>query len=367
MRKILFFVMTALMAVACADQKGYTIKCKISGENSNLIDGTAYLTNRDKDNPFRDSAAIVKGSFTFKGSVVTPEYYYISVAGMPGTIPVYLENAAYTVTGTDTTFAAADVEGGEAQRVMNEYNKLMKDLGEKYELKKIMREYREATAERRDEIDKIYEEYENEFRSMRAALVMRNQISYFGLYALDADVYDLPVDSTAALVARFEKDPKFQGNRVLARVKDVLAKEKRVQVGEPAIDFTLNDPEGKPVTASGIWKNNKVTMIDFWAGWCSPCRNFNPRLLEIYKKYHKAGFEIIGLSLDRDMEYWKDAIKEDKLPWPQVSDLKYWQSEVPQNYNVRYIPQNVFVDGEGKIIARKLAEDEIEPFLKSVL
>ena len=108
-------------------------------------------------------------------------------------------------------------------------------------------------------------------------------------------------------------------------------------------------------------------MRSFWASGCVPCRNFNPTLVKIYKKYHKLGVDIIGVSLDRDKDSWIEGIKEDGLTWTQVSDLKFWQSEVGQLYNVSFIPQNVFVDAEGNIIGRKVAEDDIEILLDEYL
>ena len=108
-------------------------------------------------------------------------------------------------------------------------------------------------------------------------------------------------------------------------------------------------------------------MIDFWAGWCGPCRRFNPTLVKIYKDFNKKGFGIIGVSLDKEAEGWKKAIQDDKLTWTQVSDLKYWDSEAAKLYNVRYIPQNVFVDQNGIILKRKLNEEEIVPFLTETL
>ena len=82
---------------------------------------------------------------------------------------------------------------------------------------------------------------------------------------------------------------------------------------------------------------------------------------------NKAGFGIIGVSLDKDAELWKQAIKEDKLVWPQVSELKYWDSEVAKMYHVKYIPQNIFIDQQGNIIKRQVPEDEILGFIKGYL
>lgn len=108
-------------------------------------------------------------------------------------------------------------------------------------------------------------------------------------------------------------------------------------------------------------------MVDFWASWCSPCRQFNPKLVEIYRKYHKDGLEILGVSLDMDKDSWLAAIESDKLTWPHVSDLKYWNSAVVSLFNVNFIPQNIFVDSEGTIVAHRLSEDEIPGFLEEYL
>ena len=79
------------------------------------------------------------------------------------------------------------------------------------------------------------------------------------------------------------------------------------------------------------------------------------------------GFEIVGVSMDNDKESWLQAIKDDGLGWIQLSDLNYWNTEPRELYNVSYIPQNVLVDSEGKIIASKLGEEELEEVLDEYL
>jgi len=108
-------------------------------------------------------------------------------------------------------------------------------------------------------------------------------------------------------------------------------------------------------------------MVDFWASWCGPCRAFNPDLVKIYKKYHKKGFEILGVSHDRDYDAWVKGIKDDKLTWPQVSDLKFWDNEVGRMYYVRYIPQNIFVDQNGIIVGRQIDKPEVANFIDEFL
>ena len=104
----------------------------------------------------------------------------------------------------------------------------------------------------------------------------------------------------------------------------------------------------------------KVVLVDFWASWCGPCRREMPNLVEAYAKYKDKNFEIVGVSLDQDGAAWKEAIKKMDMTWPQMSDLRFWQSEGAQLYAVNSIPHTVLIDGSGKIIARGLHGEELQ-------
>ena len=96
----------------------------------------------------------------------------------------------------------------------------------------------------------------------------------------------------------------------------------------------------------------KYVLLDFWAAWCRPCREENPNIVENYNNYKSYGFDVYQVSLDRTKEDWIRGIKQDKLPWINVSDLKYYQSEAAKLYNVDRIPSAFLLDPEGKIIAK---------------
>ena len=219
----------------------------------------------------------------------------------------------------------------------------------------------------REEAMETYNRYQEDVENMKNALVAEAPVSHFALYLLSQEYMYLETDSLSGLMDAYKADPAFAENKYVAELDEYLQKELSLSVGNKAPDFTLNNPDGEPVTFSEFYKGNKVTMLDFWASWCGPCRNFNPTLVRIYNEYHKLGFDIIGVSLDRDKDSWIEGIKEDGLTWTQVSDLKFWQSEVGQLYNVSFIPQNVFVDAEGNIIGRKVAEEDIETLLDEYL
>ncbi|NJM15629.1 MAG: TlpA family protein disulfide reductase, partial [Bacteroidales bacterium] len=93
-------------------------------------------------------------------------------------------------------------------------------------------------------------------------------------------------------------------------------------------------------------------LIDFWAGWCGPCRKENPNVVKLYDAYKNKGFDIYGVSLDRNLSSWKSAIEKDGIVWPQVSDLQSWNSPVTKAYNITGIPNTILIDRQGRIIKK---------------
>jgi thiol-disulfide isomerase/thioredoxin len=110
----------------------------------------------------------------------------------------------------------------------------------------------------------------------------------------------------------------------------------------------------------------KIVMIDFWASWCGPCRKENPNVVANYHKYKDKGFDILGVSLDRDIASWRKAIEADGLPWHHISDLKGWQSAHAALYSITSIPQTLLLDRDGKIIARNLRGEQLSEKLKEI-
>jgi thiol-disulfide isomerase/thioredoxin len=132
-----------------------------------------------------------------------------------------------------------------------------------------------------------------------------------------------------------------------------------------APEIAMKNPDGKDLKLSDL--RGKVVLIDFWASWCGPCRQENPNMVRLYKKYQNKGFTVFSVSLDEDINTWKSAIQKDGLVWPNhVSDLKGWQTPLIKTYGFEAIPFTVLVNKEGKVIGTNLRGEQLEQKLEEL-
>ncbi len=143
-----------------------------------------------------------------------------------------------------------------------------------------------------------------------------------------------------------------------------LKKSATFMTGFEAPDLAGMTPDSNQYSLKQM--RGKVVLIDFWASWCGPCRKENPNVVASYNKYHEKGFDVLGVSLDREINAWRNAIKQDGLPWHHISDLKGWQSAHAALYSISSIPQTLLLDREGKIIARNLRGEQLAAKLEEI-
>jgi thiol-disulfide isomerase/thioredoxin len=140
---------------------------------------------------------------------------------------------------------------------------------------------------------------------------------------------------------------------------------KKLTIGKEPIPINVKDLNGKTISTAKL--KGKVILIDFWATWCAPCRVEMPNVIKLYKKYNSKGFEIVGISLDKDRKSLDKYLATYNMVWPQYFDGNGWQNSVASQYKVRSIPATYLVDRKGKIRYKSVRGKQLEEAVKKLL
>lgn len=362
MKKYLVLIL-GIALFACTQQKGFKVEVNLEGAEGQII-----LEERGSGEWIGvDTADIVDGVAVLEGEVENPGVYYLSVAGQRNKTLIFVENANITVTGKADSLFAAEVVGSATHAEYKVVDDKIQEIGKEY-----MALYQEArtasaagdTAKANTLMKQVEELYEST-NTMQEDFVKSNPASYVTPYFLSRIQHGKEVEELEELVAKL--DPKLLELKSVVELKEKIEKLKKVAVGQIAPDFSQNDADGNPIKFSDIYSKHELTLLDFWASWCGPCRRENPNVVAVFNDFKDKGFTVFGVSLDRDKDAWLKGIEEDGLTWAHVSDLAYWNNAAAKLYAVSGIPHSVLVDKNGKIIAKNKREDELRVAVEEFL
>ncbi|MBT8219683.1 MAG: TlpA family protein disulfide reductase [Bacteroidia bacterium] len=212
---------------------------------------------------------------------------------------------------------------------------------------------------------KLQSKVHSDYIEKRLSKLDQNGMAYkYALGAVVNTLFNADHKNMPHFASRYVNKYYDEDKAELGQMKLVVDQINANTIGAEAPDIVLNSPEDKELALSEL--KGKIVLIDFWASWCGPCRRENPNVVRMYDKYKDKGFEIYGVSLDSKKDRWVSAIEADGLTWPNVSDLKGWQSYAAKMYAVRSIPTTVLIDKEGKILARNLRGPTLEAKLEEL-
>ena len=363
MMKNIFLILLCLVTTkATLAQISYDVTL-----DESTIKGMAYLISME-DQTLIDSTEVHKdGTIRFRGEAKTPVMACISsnktLSG--STCMLVLDDSPLKMekngNGTMKLKKASELNenlqgiltklretGNKNVSLIQEYNSLSQkgDLSDAA-IKRIKKQREEI----KDEIKTIMQE---------SMIVNRNNI--IPVLLLQQGIEDIGIN----FAEKFLKIYPYKDRPSLKSVHDRIKSEKAKASGK-MIDFTMPDITGKDRKLSDFVGNGKYILVDFWASWCGPCLREMPHVKAAYEKYKDKGFDIVGVSLDKDKSAWENAINRLGMEWNHLSDLKGWYSKGAQVYNIRSIPATILFDPEGNIIATNLRGNQLEEKLKEVL
>ncbi len=362
---------------------------QISGTLSNPIGGEFVFLDELKANDLEtiDSVNVSdKGIFSFKLEIKQPAFYllkfdknnFLTMLVEPG--EKIIINAHH-----DSLNYPVSVSGSAGTEKMAEYNKsLRRTINKMNELNRIYMQNTDSTKlpALMESLDSLAQIYLNEINSYTKNYIDNNLSSLVSLVALYQQVapnvyvlnpskdlsYFVKVDSSLSrLYPDYEPVTALheQVRELVATVTGKPVTEAEQEGGATVPEIALPTPEGDTVRLSST--RGSIVLLDFWASWCTPCRLENPNLVKAYDTYHRRGFQIYQVSLDKTKEAWIKGIEYDKLGrWIHVSDVKYWKSSVVPLYNIESIPTNFLLDREGRILATNLRGANLEKKLAEI-
>ena len=358
-KHFLFLLILGLGLAACNQQKTFNVSVSLANANEK----TVYLQKFVDNKPVTvDSAVVSNDRAVLAAPVDNPQILYaLRIKGRKGSMPFFADNKDVVFVGDMNNPQAVEIMASETQAELDAYNEQLNafDVQIKALYDCMQQAFDQNDTSKMDSLNVVGTELMHQQDNFCDDYIKAHPESFVAHYILDGVKQDYPVDQLKEMVGAFTTESIYRDH-----INEYIASMERLEVGQPFIDFTLNTKEGEKVSFAEAIAQNKVTMVDFWASWCGPCRKENPVVKAAYEQFHALGFGVISVSVDQDEAAWLKAVEEDQLPWTQVRDS---ENKVSEDYMIYYIPSNFLYDQHGTMVAKGLRGEELAAKLAEIL
>ena len=358
---------------------GYFFSCKADKKREPKVEASIFEI-RGKANSYTDQLLILRkkvedssliklveftnkdGFYNLKSNQTYPvDIYYLKLKNHPETIPFLLDNTSLALYLDKTDFSKSHITGtSPLQREYAAYHKQLHNEENTFPFQKkfieehahsvlgslVLRDMLGKTAWRLKELEKLFSVLDSEQQQSKTGKFIRQYLD----------------EGLAAIKQHETKEKKNENTSTLKEKKKILVSETRVT--EYAPYFYANNLAGTEISAKSVFNAHKLTLIDFWASWCVPCRAQTPDLVRLYNQYHSKGFEILSVSEDKEISNWNNAVSQDNMKWQHVMDD---YKRLATMYGVHTIPHAILVDSQGGIVSKKISPYKLEKILKERL
>jgi peroxiredoxin len=365
MKRIAVFLLLATTLISCSNVgKGEFL---LNGTIKGIPDGKLVILERLDDSlgPIKvDSAKVKEGKFTFKGKILEPSMHSLRVETVQSSSYIVIENGEIDIDIIKDSVFQNKMSGTYNNDQLFEFNKKgienekkKKEFGKKYQATFLLAQNKKDTVTMKD-IRTKYENLEKSFKTEIEVYIKEHPKALISALLIGSLFNEFEPNMTKIETLYNGLDKSIKDSKAGKSIVKNIKEFKTVKEGRRAPEFAAPNPEGKKVTLKESL--GKVTIVDFWASWCGPCRKENPNMVALYNEFHDKGLNIIGVSLDDAADKWKEAIAKDKLAWTQVSNLKKWSDPIAVQYGVESIPKTYVLNSFGVVVAKDLSGEALK-------
>ena len=354
--------------MSCSSEPGsYNIEGNIDAKDGLKV--FRVIANSNNQPITVDSTTISNNKFSLKGNAINPSISFIRVENFGFNLPIILEEGNVKVNIFKDSIDASKISGTTSNDHFNDYK-----LETKIFIKSIDEIKSEIQIAAQNGNNQLVNDLQNDYSIVQKQIyeyevefLKRNFDSYLSIILLERFVNSKTAISMSEAKEIFSLfTDRIKNSDIGIRLEAIFNNpEQPIEVGNFAPNFDAPTPDGQLLNLND--KLGKVTLLEFWASWCGPCRRENPNLVKIYNRYNEKGFEIIGVSLDKSKPQWTRAISDDFLTWSHVSNLQFWQDPIARLYKVRAIPASFILDEKGMIVAKNLRGSQLESKVSELL
>jgi len=370
-----FILLSFIILVASCKNEETKAGYVLTGSIDKSMDGkTIILRNADPKNiTISDSSVVKDGKVTFSGSVDAPDIFILTIDGTPSGMPLILENKDMTIEFYKDSLQSSVVSGSHENDIFNQFKNISNPIRAKNQSigQEFMAAQKAGDSLKMTAIQEKFKMLVDAANQENRDLIKKNNDVVTSAAILENMLMTKNIEPAEAKPLYDNFTESVKNSRIGKSINEMLSSAMATAIGSMAPEFTAPNPDGEMIALKDI--RGKVTIIDFWAAWCAPCRRENPNVVKVYEKYHEKGLEIIGVSLDgtprqKDAKgEWLAAIEKDGLTWHQVSNLQYFNDPVAKQYNIQSIPATYILDADGKIIAKNLRGSALEAKMAELL